>query len=131
MDASFKVASRESGGCTVIQLAGELDMAAAPHLAAVIDQMMVIPDHILVDMSQLTFIDSTGLGLLVRASKLVGGRIWLNGLSPHVLRVLNLTGTAELFCLEDHTPAHTNRDGRVAGLPSTLPETVEKIYANV
>lgn len=106
---SFTVTSQRSKFrcCEVIGLAGELDFATAPHLEAVLDRVMVIPKHIIVDLSQLSFIDATGLHLLVRASNLVEGRIWLKGASRHISRVIDVLGLSELFCLEqDPVLAH-------------------------
>ena len=44
----------------------------------------MIPKHLIVDLSQLSFIDSAGLHLLERASELVESRIWLKGASRHI-----------------------------------------------
>lgn len=123
MDASFMVTNRRSGCCEVIDMTGDLDLATAPHLEAVIDRMMVIPDHIIVDISQLTFIDSTGLRLLTRASTLVDGRIWLKGCSRHVRRLLDVSGLSELFCLEQdrlngHRVISKGRAARMSGSDS-------------
>ena len=101
VDASFVVSNHRTGCCEFIDLAGELDLATAPHLEAVLDRMMVIPHHLVVDVSELTFIDSTGLHLLLRASALVNGRIWVKGASRHILRVIDVTGVSEFFCLDD------------------------------
>ncbi len=82
-------------------------MASAHQLEAVLDEMTVIPKHIIVDASRLTFIDSTGLRLLLRASNLVQGRIWIKGASRHVSRVLDVSGLSGFFCLEqDPVVAH-------------------------
>ena len=111
----------KSGCCEVIGLAGELDMATAPHLEAVLDRMMVIPKHIIVDVSELGFIDSTGLHLLVRASKLVEGRIWLRGASLSLFRLLEVSGAAECFCLEqDPVLAHRTIAKPPAGQQQSL-----------
>ncbi len=79
--AAFNVTSRLVGCCQVVELIGELDIATAPILKAALDEIESIPDHIKVDMSRLDFIDSTGLRLLLGASELVNGRIWLKGTS--------------------------------------------------
>lgn len=103
MEASFMAKNHrsKSGCCEVIELAGELDFGSAPHLEAVLDRMMVIPPHIIVDVSRLTFVDSTGVRLLLRASKLVEGRIWVKGASRQISRVFDMTGVTDLFCFED------------------------------
>lgn len=118
MVASFTVTNRRSQSrcCEVIVLAGELDFATGPQLKAVLDRMMVIPEHIIVDVSELTFVDSTGLRLLLRASNLVEGRIWLKGASHNVSRVIDVSGESELFCLErDPVLAHRTIARRRAG----------------
>lgn len=67
-------------------------------------------------LSQLSFIDSAGLHLLERASKLVEGRIWLKGASRHISRVIDVSGISELFCLErDPVLAHRAIAMRPAG----------------
>jgi anti-sigma B factor antagonist len=101
MEASFTVINHrsDSGCCEVIELAGELDVGTAHGLEAILDRM-VISKHIIVDASRLTFIDSTGLHLLLRASNLVEGRIWIKGASRHVSRVLEVSGVSQFFCLE-------------------------------
>lgn len=101
MEASFAVSNHRSGCCEVIVLAGELDMATAPALADVLDGMMVIPDHIVFDVSELTFVDSSGLHLLIRASALTEGRIWLKACSGHLRRLLDIAGISQSFCLDD------------------------------
>lgn len=101
MDASFVVSNHRTGCCDFVHLAGELDLATAPNLEALLDRMTVIPHHLVVDVSELTFIDSTGLHLLLRASALVNGRMWLRGASMHIRRVIDVTGVSEFFCLDD------------------------------
>jgi anti-sigma B factor antagonist len=97
------VRSRKSGRCEVIELVGELDMGTAPHLEAVLDRMLVIPDQIIVDVGQLTFIDSSGLRLLLRASRLVEGRIRLRRCSRQITRLIEITGLSDAFTLEEAT----------------------------
>lgn len=105
--AAFRMESRRVGSCQVIELIGELDLATAPILKAAIDEIASIPDHIKVDMSQLDFIDSTGLRVLLRASELVDGRIWLKGTSLFVAKVIEMAGISEFFHFaEDSADAH-------------------------
>jgi anti-sigma B factor antagonist len=114
--AAFRVESRRVGDCQVIELIGELDVATAPILKAAIDQMSPIPDHIQIDLTELTFIDSTGLRLLLQASRLVGGRIWLKGTSLFVARILDVAGISDYFYFaEDRVGAHGLMAERPAG----------------
>ena len=55
-------------GSPVIEASGEVDVATAPDLAAALDAMIGSgAPNIVVDMEQVSFIDSSGLGTLVAA----------------------------------------------------------------
>ena len=97
----FAVRSHGSPRCEFIELAGELDMATAPHLEAILDRLLVIPDQIVVVVERLTFIDSSGLRLLLRASQLVGGRIHLRGCSQQIVELLDISGLSSAFTYEE------------------------------
>ena len=104
--AAFRVESRGVGSCQVIELVGELDLATAPLLKAAIDEIAG-PDHIKFDLSQLDFIDSTGLRLLLDASELVEGRVWLKAPAPHVSEVFHLAGVAHCsYFADDRKTVH-------------------------
>ena len=81
---------------------------------------MVIPEHIIVDVSKLTFMDSTGLRLLMRALILVEGRIWIKGPSRHILRLFDLSGLTNFFCFAaDRKLAH-----QMMGKPPASPAAI-------
>ena len=85
----------------VVRLAGELDVAAAPRLAAVVDDLFDAGfEQIVVDLRDLSFLDSAGVHLLLSAhldAERRGRRLSvLRG--PHAVhRVLELTGTDSLL----------------------------------
>jgi anti-sigma B factor antagonist len=55
-------------GDSLVVLAGELDMATAPELAGVLDQIVARgPCDVALDFSGLSFIDSSGIAVLVEA----------------------------------------------------------------
>jgi anti-sigma B factor antagonist len=109
--AAFGVYSRRVGSCQMIELIGELDLGTAPLLEAAIDQMAG-PDQIKVDMSRLDFIDSTGLRLLLRASELVDGRIWLTGSSLFIGKVFEMAGVSDFFHFSDDRDSAQAQMGR-------------------
>jgi anti-sigma B factor antagonist len=82
--------SIEQGGS--IRLAGELDMSTAPQLGEVLDVAVEHGGTILVDLSELTFMDSTGIGAFLRAAVALRGRgcLILHGEQDRVRRVLDL-----------------------------------------
>lgn len=83
-------------GRTVVAAAGELDVHTAPALQSELDPRSQQPNAALVvDLSDVGFIDSTGLGVLVTTLKHVresGGSLDVVVTSPRVLKVLALTG---------------------------------------
>jgi anti-sigma B factor antagonist len=95
-----------SGGCIVVKVGGEIDMASAPELRECLYQMIDAGSRrLLVDLRQVSLIDSTGLGVLVGAKRRLGehgyddGCIRLVGAHGLVLRALGLSGLDRAFPL--------------------------------
>ena len=88
------------GGHAVVALYGELDLADAPGLAShLITAMAACGPSIIVDLAGLAFIDSCGLGVLVRVLKWTresGGDMVLAA-PQQVRRVLSVTGLIDAF----------------------------------
>ncbi|MEV0002839.1 STAS domain-containing protein [Micromonospora sp. NPDC050980] len=84
-----------------LRLAGELDLSTAGELNAVIDRLVAGGRReLLLDLTELTFCDSTGIAAFVRGDNLVaadGGWLRLTGASGPVARVLQVTGLAEVL----------------------------------
>jgi anti-sigma B factor antagonist len=101
----FGVRERSVGGTTVFELSGEVDILAAARITGRLDALTsaLHPDLIL-DLRAVTFIDCSGLSLLIRARRRVlerGGRLRVVSDSPSVLRLLRLTRLASVFVLHD------------------------------
>jgi anti-sigma B factor antagonist len=94
---SLEVESND--GLRTIRLAGELDLAsAAPVEAAVEEGLADSGSRLVIDFSALTFIDSTGIAILVAAmgDERGAGRLgFVPSSAPAVTRVLQLTGVEE------------------------------------
>jgi anti-sigma B factor antagonist len=86
-------------GTVVITLAGELDLASADQLEAVIrDTEETDIGWIVVDLSDVRFIDSTGLSVLLNAKKRSDGRFrCIPSNHDAVTRLLELTGTVHML----------------------------------
>lgn len=85
-----------TGDVAVVTLSGELDVAGASLLEHELNR--VAADHdatgLVLDLSQLDFMDSTGLRLVVLAdagAKREGRRLWLVRGKPDVQRVFEIT----------------------------------------
>jgi anti-anti-sigma factor len=80
----------------LVVLTGELDLSSAPALASsLIGLVAQGHTHLVLDVADLTFIDASGLGVLVRvakAARAAGGRITLLSPQPQVRRLLSITG---------------------------------------
>jgi anti-sigma B factor antagonist len=103
-------------GGGVMRVAGELDTATAGLLGAGLSLAPVMPgDHLVLDVSRLTFMDAAGLKVVVAAHEgrlaAGGGGIVVRGASGIVRRVFELTGLSVL--LDDRGPAG-DRDAAVA-----------------
>ncbi|WP_417725853.1 STAS domain-containing protein [Roseovarius sp.] len=62
-----------------------------------------VPGHMVLDLSNVTFVDSSGLGAIVAAMKQMGGerRLDLAGLTPDVAKVFRLTRMDSVFKIHD------------------------------
>ena len=87
-----------------IQLHGELDMATAPRLGRVLDEALdTMPDAVRLDLSELTFVDSTGIRVLITACRRAKDQncsVILHAPREHVLRTLKLTGVDRLIDID-------------------------------
>jgi anti-anti-sigma factor len=81
----------------VIHLAGELDLASVDSTKEGIDLYLAgAPVRITFDLEKLTFMDSSGIALLVQVSNAVG-QVSIIHATPIVHRVLEATGLLEHF----------------------------------
>lgn len=89
-----------TGEC-LIGPVGEVDLAAAPDLVAEFEYAMEhLSHHLLVDLTEVTFIDSSGLAALVRArltAEEIGGSLALTGPDQAVTELLRLTKLDQFF----------------------------------
>ena len=86
-----------------VHLHGELDMSTATELR---ERLLGLasegPTQVTVDLSQLSFVDSTGLSVLITGLKRLrqqGGDMALRSPTPATRRVLEITGLNEVFAI--------------------------------
>ncbi|PWU45864.1 anti-sigma factor antagonist [Micromonospora sp. S4605] len=98
---TFTVRHTEEDGEARLWLAGELDLSTAGELVAVLDRLAEAGTHrLLVDLSGLTFCDSTGIAAFVRGDNraaAAGGWLRLTGATGRVARLLQLTGLGDIL----------------------------------
>ncbi len=95
------VTSRRSGDRTVVHVAGEIDVYTAPALREELAvQQEAGPADLVVDLTDVPFMDSTGLGVLVGALKrarTTGGDLRLVIDQEKVLKVFRITALTQVF----------------------------------
>jgi anti-anti-sigma factor len=83
-------------GVTAIRAFGELDIYTAPHLKqALLDVISQGTRHVIVDFTEVTFIESTTLGVLVGATKRlrsVDGRLVLIARDRNIIKIFEIVG---------------------------------------
>ncbi|MEY2403903.1 MAG: hypothetical protein QOD38_1454 [Acidimicrobiaceae bacterium] len=91
-------------GGVVLRLAGELDLSTVSMFVDALDELLDgDAGPIEVDMSELSFIDSSGVGAYVtayRRAQAKGTRLWVGERSGLVQRVLELSGVEEALARE-------------------------------
>jgi anti-anti-sigma factor len=108
----MQIGVEQRGPWTVIGLNGELDGEASPSVYLRFQRELVHGrNHVLFDLSQVGFVDSKGLGMLVRCFKDArsrGGDVGLQRVPAPIERVLEFTRLDSIFaiCGDDPPPVH-------------------------
>jgi anti-sigma B factor antagonist len=102
-ELEFRVSSERSNGSCVLYVAGEVDLYAAPRLENELeDAIRSGAKHVLVDLNEVPFIDSSGLAVLLGAARKIGRENFsLTGVQPQIARVLLTTGASWLLKVAD------------------------------
>ena len=81
-------------GNTTLELSGEIDIATADGIAAALGRQIAAGGPVVIDVSDVTFMDSTGLHLFIALSKALEGRghVIVYGANGPVLKVLDMVG---------------------------------------
>jgi anti-sigma B factor antagonist len=97
---SVDLIPREADSQVVVVLTGELDVAVAVRVVAELSVVAARERDIIVDLTGLEFIDSSGLAALVRVrrqARHAGGDLLLAAPQRQVLRLLSLTRLIDVF----------------------------------
>ena len=113
----FALEVADSAAVAVVSAKGELDSARAPDLReALVRPEVLASPHVQVDLRQARFIDSSIIGLLVRACKRIraaNGTFSVSCGEGMVRQVLEISGLIDYFQIEDASP----RSEPTAGSP--------------
>jgi anti-sigma B factor antagonist len=99
----FRVETEDDGVVHRLRLIGELDAATVEVLRSAVSEAMGNgAERVVLDLGELDFVDSTGLGALIGALKRMresGGELALTAVRPRVVKLLELTGLDKVFTI--------------------------------
>jgi anti-sigma B factor antagonist len=99
---NLSVAIDSVDGVKVIHVGGELDVYTAPQLKEILTEALEGRDRFVLDLSQVQFIDSTGLGVLVSSkqrAQAASQDFHLVLDDPYLLKIFRITGFDGVFSI--------------------------------
>ena len=103
----LQIESAAVGNATILTVTGEVDVATAPQLDEQLAVAATAP-KIVLDLTAVTFLDSSGLGVIIKGLKRVselGGSLVLVVTNPSILKVFSITGLDKVLMIVDTTDA--------------------------
>ena len=103
----MEISKRSEGNVEIIDLKGEIDVSVSPQMREAIKPLIdQQKKSLLINLGEVTYIDSSGLGVLVESlqeMKKYGGKIKLVKLNPDIRKVFEVTRLDTFFeiCQEE------------------------------
>jgi anti-anti-sigma factor len=96
MSSGVVVVAGDVSGVPVVKLAGEVDISNVDAVrAAVVQVVSRAPGQLIFDLSGLTFMDSSGIAVLLQSAERVN--VEVRNPSPVVRRIFECTGIADIL----------------------------------
>jgi anti-sigma B factor antagonist len=125
-------------GVVLVAVAGECDLHDAPRLEGALSEARTGGSRVLLDLSELRFLDSTTLGVLVKSKRLLeeaGCELVLLAPSREVRRTVSLAGVDRVFTIldaethDEEVAAGANGNGHAAAAEPRLRKTTTMFRA--
>jgi anti-anti-sigma factor len=100
----LNITVEHAGAEMVLHIEGELDLSTVPSLRACIDSVDPMIPVLVVDMTDIAFLDSTGLGLLATTHHALtdtGRRLEIRGAYGQTRKLLSVTGLDQILEVVD------------------------------
>ena len=100
---TFGIVAVRQDDAAAVSPAGDLDVSTSPKLLACIDELLAEGrSRITLDLQAVTFIDSSGLGALVKAHKRAAPPAQLTVVQPrpHIYRAMEISGILKVIRME-------------------------------
>jgi anti-anti-sigma factor len=105
----FAVRSTSAGSTQVVEVVGEVDMTTAPELSQAIERTPDGTELVVIDLSEVSFLDSSGLNALVQARRTLADReVAMTVVVPvdaAIRRVFEITHLTEPLTVIDSRPS--------------------------
>jgi anti-sigma B factor antagonist len=101
-ELSIDLKSENRGAALLFKLRGSLDLATSPTVRAALSDAQKTKKDVIVDLTQLEFLDSTGLGALIGAHRRAaehGGSLRLIVREGPIFRLLTITGLIRVLAV--------------------------------
>lgn len=99
----MNISESDRDGKRVLGLSGRLDSNTAPDIETSLPQAIEANPATIVDLSEVNYVSSAGLRVLLKGAKVAkgsGNRLVLCGLSPSVREVFDISGFSSIFAIE-------------------------------
>lgn len=119
LDNDVRVEVDEATDGATVFVSGDVDLHVAPTLRARLTSLVDAGhSHVVLDLTEATFLDSMVLGVILAAQKRLaaeGGRFEVVVATPEIRRIFEITMLDQVLHLSDSPRANTLRDGNGAG----------------
>jgi anti-anti-sigma factor len=97
---------RKSGQMSIVSIAGSIDASTADHITSFVDERISSGEkHLVIDLSEVEFMSSAGLRIILGALKEIRkqeGNLYLAGPQAGVERVLKMSGFSKIVKIYDN-----------------------------
>ena len=100
----MKLTTDMQSGVFIVRIEGELDLSSVNEFRQIADKVLdnQRSKYLLMNLEELTFIDSSGLGAILGRYKkvnLLGGRIFVTNVKPQITRIFQLSGLHKILAV--------------------------------
>ena len=98
----MKIEKAIAGTAAALKIIGRLDTTTAPELEATIDGCVAGIKELVLDCSELEYVSSAGLRVILKAQKLMNaqGAMKLTNVNETIMEVFDITGFADILTIE-------------------------------
>jgi anti-anti-sigma factor len=107
----LNVSVRITPGEVIVQPTGELDISTTPQLEQALEKAGRRGlARVVLDLSELSFMDASGLRTILEVSGRLGGRLVVRDAQPQVLRIFEIAGAGDEIVFEGEAPSPRSGD---------------------